>query len=58
MVFLKSVHHGEQLGTLVQVLCGYQKFKVLLQWDFEIFLEFHELPHKACTMLFHKNISS
>ena len=39
MVFLESVHHGEQLGTLVQMLCGNQNFKVLLQWDLEIFLD-------------------
>ena len=26
MVFLVSVNHGEQLGTFVQVLCGYQNY--------------------------------
>ena len=33
VVFLVSAHHGEQLGTLVQVLCGYQNYDGVLQWE-------------------------
>ena len=43
VVFLKSAHHEEQLGTLVQVLCGYQKYDGSLQWDLEIFLDLKNL---------------
>ena len=38
-LFLKSAYHEEQLGTIVQVLCGYQKYDGSLQWDLEIFLD-------------------
>ena len=33
VVFLKSAHHEEELGTLEKVLCGYQNYDGSLQWE-------------------------